>query len=57
MTSQTPGGLSIHLSYGELTESEAIYWFILDKRPAYRQAVQTDAHFFQMDRQTIQTIR
>ena len=25
MTSQTPGGLSIHLSYGELMESEAIY--------------------------------
>ena len=25
MTSQTPGGRSIHLSYGELVESEAIY--------------------------------
>ena len=24
MTSQTPGGCSIHLSYGELMESEAI---------------------------------
>ena len=24
MTSQTPGGRSIHLSYGELVESEAI---------------------------------
>ena len=30
MTSQTPGGRSIHLSYGELMESEAI-----DTRPAY----------------------
>ena len=25
MTSETPGGRSIHLSYGELIESEAIY--------------------------------
>ena len=25
MTSQTPGGRSIHLSYGELLASEAIY--------------------------------
>ena len=25
MTSQTPGGRFIHLSYGELRESEAIY--------------------------------
>ena len=25
MTSQTPGARSIHLSYGELVESEAIY--------------------------------
>ena len=26
MTSQTPGGGSIHLSYGELTESQAIIY-------------------------------
>ena len=26
MTSQTPGGRSNHLSYGDLMESEAIYW-------------------------------
>ena len=26
ITSQTPGGNSIHLSYGELMESKAIYW-------------------------------
>ena len=25
MTSQTPGGCSIHLSYGELIESKATY--------------------------------
>ena len=25
ITSQTPGGRSIHLSYGELMDSEAIY--------------------------------
>ena len=25
MASQTPGGRSVHLSYGELMESEAIY--------------------------------
>ena len=25
LTSETPGGRSIHLSYGELIESEAIY--------------------------------
>ena len=29
MTSQTPGGRSIHLSYGELMESEAINYLIL----------------------------
>ena len=28
MTSQTPGGRSIHLSYGELMESEAINYLI-----------------------------
>ena len=51
--------LSTWATYGELMESEAIdsTRFIFDKRPACRQAVQTDAHFFQMDRQTIQTIR
>ena len=29
MTSQSPGGRSIHLSYRELMESEAIHNFIL----------------------------
>ena len=29
MTSQTPGGRSIHLSYGELMDSEAINYLIL----------------------------
>ena len=29
MTSQTAGGRSIHLSYGELMESEAINYLIL----------------------------
>ena len=35
ITSQTPGGRSIHLSYGELMESEAILYtrFIFDTRP------------------------
>ena len=36
MTSQIPGGRSIHLSYEELKESEANYTrLIFDTRPAY----------------------
>ena len=36
ITSQIPGGRSIHLSYLELKESEANYTrFIFDTRPAY----------------------
>ena len=36
MTSQIPGGRSIHLSYEELKESEANYAkLIFDTRPAY----------------------
>ena len=36
MTSQIPGGRSIHLSHGELKESEANYTrFIFDTLPAY----------------------
>ena len=37
MTFQTLGGRSIHLSYGQLTESKAIIYtrFIFDTPPAY----------------------